>query len=77
MNMWQLTTQQKAKIVGFSASLHADQKVRLEDLGFALQEIVICVKKIPFGGPAVYQVQASLFALEGSIARHVVVELIE
>jgi Fe2+ transport system protein FeoA len=77
MNMWQLNTQQKAKIVDFSASLSEVQKIRLIDLGFALQETVICVKRIPFGGPAVYQVQSSMFALEGSIACHVIVELME
>ncbi len=76
MNMWQMNTQQKAKIVDYSATITADQKVRLQDLGFVVQEIVVCVKRIPFGGPAVYQVQSSMFALEGSIARHVQVELV-
>ena len=77
MNMWQLKTQQKARIVDFSASLSDIQKMRLVDLGFAKQETVVCVKRIPFGGPAVYQVQSSMFALEGSIANQVVVELME
>ena len=77
MNMWQLKAQQKAKILDFSATLSEMQKIRLVDLGFAKDEIVVCVKRIPFGGPAVYQVQSSMFALEGSIACHVVVELME
>jgi ferrous iron transport protein A len=77
MNMWQLKTQQKAKILDFSTSLSDIQKMRLVDLGFAKQEIVVCVKRIPFGGPAVYQVQSSMFALERSIASQVVVELME
>ena len=77
MNMWQLKAQQKAKILDFSESLSDIQKTRLVDLGFAEHEIVVCVKRIPFGGPAVYQVQSSMFALEGSIACQVIVELME
>jgi Fe2+ transport system protein FeoA len=77
MNMWQMNTQQKARIVDFAENLSEIQKIRLIDLGFAPQETVVCVKRIPFGGPAVFQVQSSMFALEGSIARYVLVELVE
>jgi ferrous iron transport protein A len=77
MNMWQLKMDQKAKIVDFSTDISLAQKTRLQDLGFLQKEVVVCVKRIPFGGPSIFRVQSSQFALEKSVASQVLVELVE
>lgn len=71
MNMWQLSANQTAQITGFSSQIALDQKKRLEDLGFKMSEVVICLRKMPLGGPVVYQVQSTAYALEKELAEQV------
>ncbi len=71
MNMWQLSANQTAQIIGFSQKISQDQRQRLEDLGFKMSEMVICLRKMPLGGPVVYQVQSTAYAVEKELAEQV------
>lgn len=74
MNMWQLPIGQKAKIQGFSEEISVHEKMRLEDLGFRIDEQVLCLRKMPLGGPSVFQTQFTAFALEKDLAQKIYVE---
>ncbi|MBY0385719.1 ferrous iron transport protein A [bacterium] len=74
MNMWQLPINQKAKIKDFAEDLSSQEKTRLEDLGFRLDEQVLCLRRMPFGGPTVFQTQFTVYALEKDLAQKVFVE---
>jgi Fe2+ transport system protein FeoA len=74
MNMWQLSANQTGQIKGYSSLISLDQKKRLEDLGFKIDELVICLRKMPLGGPVIYQVQSTAYALEKELAEQVVMD---
>jgi Fe2+ transport system protein FeoA len=74
MNMWQLSPGQKAKIKGFSQQTPLAQKIRLQDLGFTYEETVLCLRRLPFGGPSVFQVQLSAYAIEKELAVCILLE---
>ena len=74
MNMWQLSIHQKAKITSFAEDLSSQDKIRLEDLGFKINEQISCLRRIPLGGPVLFQTQLTVFALEKELAQKVFVE---
>lgn len=71
MTLWQLPVDKKAKIKGYNTSLADDQQTRLQDLGFAVGEFVLCLRKMPFGGPSLFQVQNTVYGLEKELAMNV------
>lgn len=64
-----------AFIEGYSLTLELALQQRLQDLGFAKGEVVLCERETPFAGPKVYRVQNSLYALEKELAEHVLVKV--
>ncbi len=51
-----------------------DQKTRLEDLGFVVGEWVLCLRKMPFSGPCLFQVQNTVYGLEKDLAVNVLLD---
>lgn len=74
MTLWQLPVDKKAKIKGYKESLSMDQKTRLEDLGFVVGEWVLCLRKMPFSGPCLFQVQNTVYGLEKDLAVNVLLD---
>lgn len=74
MNMWQLPINQIAKIKSFAQDLSAQEKMRLEDLGFRIEEPISCLRRMPLGGPSIFQIQFTVFALEKELAQKIFVE---
>lgn len=72
--MWQLPMNQKAKIKSFADDLTFQEKTRLEDLGFRAEEQVTCLRRLPLGGPAIFQTQFTVYALEKDLAEKIFVE---
>lgn len=74
MTLWQLSVDKKAKIKGYSESLSFDQKTRLQDLGFVAGEWVLSLRKMPFGGPSLFQVQNTVYGIEKDLAVNVLLD---
>lgn len=74
MNIWQLAVNQKGQILGYSSEIIVEQKRRLQDLGFVEGEVVECVRRLPFDGPCLFQVQNTVYALEKNIATSVLLD---
>lgn len=77
MSLWNLKSNQSARVRGIDPSLPATFRDRLEHLGFAAGEQVACVRRTPFNGPRVYRVGDSVFSLAQDIASAVLIEEIQ
>lgn len=73
MSLWELSPEKRATVETIVASCPELFKTRLGDLGFYPGEHIVCLRKTPFGGPRVYQVGHSVFALAEDIASFVLV----
>lgn len=75
MTLWDLPPGKTAKILPYSGQLDDALAARLQDLGFAQDVVVECVRHVPFSGPRVYVVTGSVFALEKPVAQSILVAL--
>lgn len=75
MNLGGLTPKQRAKIRGFDASLDADFRHRLRELGFFEGAEVEYVRAIPFGGPRVFRVSDAIYSIEPWIAAQILIDV--
>jgi Fe2+ transport system protein FeoA len=75
MNLLEVAIAVDTRIEGLHEDLREDFQKRLRELGFREGAFVRClrVRVTPFGGPRVFQVEGSVFSLESSLARHVLV----
>lgn len=71
----ELSTNQKAQIVGFSSKLSVAYMTRLRELGFREGELVKCLKTPPLGAPRVFEVCGSVFSVESEIACECEIEI--
>jgi Fe2+ transport system protein FeoA len=73
-SLWDLRTGDTRRLAGFTESLDETYQTRLGELGFQPGTLVTCVMRPALGAPRVYRIQASVFSLEDSVAREVLVE---
>jgi Fe2+ transport system protein FeoA len=72
-SLWNLSPARQARVKTIIDTCPELFKSRLGDLGFYPGERIICLRKTPFGGPRVYQVGHSVFALAQDIASFVLI----
>lgn len=71
MTLWELSKKHQAKIDALHPSLAEGLQIRLSEMGFAVGEELICVKRSPFNGPMVVQVQDCVYSLDRQLAEHI------
>lgn len=74
MDLLQLPEDAEGQISGFQQELREDFCQRLRELGFREGESVRCIRRIPFGGPRVFMVGGTIFSVESTVARHVLLK---
>lgn len=74
MTLWQLPEQGHAAITGFAQNLDERHQRRLRELGFDIQQTIVCLRAVPFGGPRVYQVGDSVISLAKDMASAILVD---
>lgn len=71
MTLWELAKKQHATIEKFDPNLANGLKVRLSEMGFAEGEVLTCMKRSPFNGPIVIQVQDCVYSLDKQLAENI------
>ena len=74
MKLWNLKEKQKAQILSFSSEMDGQYLSRIRELGFSETALIECIKRIPFGGPRVYQIGDSVFSITEDIAGKIEIE---
>lgn len=73
MTIWDLPKRAKGQITGLNASVNPNLSQRLEEMGFVEGQIVQCMKRTPFKGPLVIQIQDCVYSLEKALAEQIIV----
>jgi Fe2+ transport system protein FeoA len=77
MNLSELKENSKAQIVGFDKDLPPQHQLRLLEIGFAVGQVVRCVKKPPFHGPPIFEVSDGLFSIDHDLAKSIEIQMCE
>lgn len=72
MKLWNLPNNEIATIKSISASEKYSH--RLRELGISEGRSITCIRRAPFGGPGVYQLNNCVFSLESSLAQAIEVD---
>lgn len=62
---------QTVRVCGIGAGLELPERRRLNELGFCEGAHVRCLRRVPLGGPHVYEVSGSVFSLEARLVAHI------
>lgn len=73
-NLWNLKVNGAARIQKISDTLDEKYRQRLADLGIIVGEEIQCMRKTPFGGPRVFQIQQTLFSFDREISESIFIE---
>ncbi len=73
MTIWDLPKQSVGHITGMHDSVNPNLSQRLQEMGFVEGQIVKCMKRTPFQGPLVIQVQDCIYSLEKALAEQIVI----
>jgi len=68
MSLWNLKEKEIAIICGLSENIPDRYRRRLRELGFHVDEKVLCVKRTFAGGPRLYRIGNCVYSLERDIA---------
>ena len=71
MTICDLPVKQQALITHVCAKLEPAVAQRLEEMGFAENALITCIRRTPFSGPIVYQVGDCIYSLEPAIAKRI------
>ncbi|WP_100644428.1 FeoA family protein [Alteromonas facilis] len=71
MTVWDLTKKSSAQIRGVNASASPSLAQRLAEMGFVEGQVVKCMKRTPFNGPLVIQVQDCVYSVDKSLAQQI------
>lgn len=71
MTIWDLPKKSQGHIVGLTSTMSASLSQRLEEMGFVEGQIVKCMKRTPFKGPLVIQVQDCVYSLDRALAEQI------
>lgn len=68
MTLWKLQPSTSAVIKGIDLSIPLEHQNRLKILGFSEGSTVACLRKTPFNGPRLFQINQSVYSLAEDIA---------
>ncbi|MBT1451758.1 ferrous iron transport protein A [Glaciecola sp. XM2] len=77
MTIWDLKKRTKAEITNLTSTLPTNLSMRLAEMGFIEGQIVHCMKRTPFSGPLVIQLQDCVYSIEKDLAQQVHVSPIQ
>lgn len=73
--LWQLKTNQQARISGIAPNVDPGLASRLRQMGFNSGCVVKCLRRTPLQGPMVIQLGDSVYSLEKSVASNLNISL--
>lgn len=68
MTIWDLPTTQSATISSLAAGIQPQLNQRLAEMGFNPGQFLKCIRRAPFKGPLVIQIQDSVYSIDKQIA---------
>lgn len=74
ITLWSLQENAEAVIRGLADSIPDRYRRRLRDLGFHVDERIVCVKRTFAGGPRLYRIGNCVYSLEKKIANAIEVK---
>ncbi|WP_395339726.1 FeoA family protein [Ningiella sp. W23] len=77
MTIWDLPKRATATITGLHQTIDVSLGQRLQEMGFTQGQLVTCMKRTPFSGPLVIQVQDCVYSVDRELAEQVHIDLSE
>ncbi|MFT4810046.1 MAG: ferrous iron transport protein A [Paraglaciecola sp.] len=71
MTLWEIRNKQSVLIDSLDPNLMPAVFARLNEMGFAAGQSILCLRRSPLKGPIVLQVGDCVYSLEQSIANHI------
>lgn len=71
MTLWDMPKNSKATVTGLNKELISHLQLRLNEMGFMPGEILTCIKRSPFNGPLVVQIQDCVYSLDKQLAMNI------
>jgi Fe2+ transport system protein FeoA len=71
MTLWEMPKSTKAVLDRLDDKLTLAIKKRLNEMGFMPGEPLICLKRSPFNGPLVVQIQDCVYTLDQQLAQNI------
>jgi Fe2+ transport system protein FeoA len=71
MTLWDLPKNSNAQVTGLNDALLANLRLRLNEMGFVPGEMLRCMKRSPFNGPLVVQIQDCVYSIDKQLAQHI------
>ncbi len=71
MTLWEMPKKTSATIRMLDSALAQSLKTRLNEMGFLPGELLTCIKRSPFGGPLVIQIQDCVYTLDEQVAKSI------
>jgi Fe2+ transport system protein FeoA len=71
VSLWDLKEDENATIERLGSGIESRHQIRMQELGIHPGSNIQCLKRIPFGGPRVYQVGGCVFSIARDIASHI------
>jgi ferrous iron transport protein A len=68
MTLWDMPKNSQATVTGLNDELLSHLQLRLNEMGFMPGEILTCMKRSPFNGPLVVQIQDCVYSLDKQLA---------
>jgi ferrous iron transport protein A len=75
MTLWEMPKKTNAVVATLEDQLTLSIKTRLNEMGFVPGELLTCMKRSPFGGPLVVQIQDCVYSLDQQLARNISVNM--
>ncbi|MFT5925118.1 MAG: ferrous iron transport protein A [Paraglaciecola sp.] len=75
MTLWEIRNKQSVLIDSLDPNLMPAVFERLNEMGFAAGQSILCLRRSPLKGPLVLQVGDSVYSLEQSIANRININL--
>jgi ferrous iron transport protein A len=60
-------------VTGLNTELLSDLQLRLNEMGFMPGEMLTCIRRSPFNGPLVIQIQDCVYSVEKQLAMNITV----
>jgi ferrous iron transport protein A len=73
MTLWDMPKNSKATVTGLNTELLSDLQLRLNEMGFMPGEMLTCIRRSPFNGPLVLQIQDCVYSVEKQLAMNITV----
>lgn len=71
MTLWELSKNTQAYIDDVNPILNTQLRTRLSEMGFSTGEVLKCMKRSPFNGPIVIQIQDCVYSLDKQLAQSI------